>query len=89
MVSQCASSSCHALVSLRYYHPVQIVAKTSLHFDVYCDRLKGYSSFVWITIEQSVMVSGIVYIFLGFVVVIGHVQLSLLIMGAPLGSRQL
>jgi len=33
------------------------------------------------------MVSGIVYVSLGFAVrfVIGHVQLSLLIMGAPLG----
>ena len=36
---------------------------------------------MWISIEQSVKVSGIVYVFLGFVVVIGHVQLSLLIMG--------
>jgi len=31
------------------------------------------------------MVSGIVYVFLGFVIVIGHVQLSLLIMG-PTGA---
>jgi len=38
-----------------------------------------------ISIEKSVMVSGIVYVFLGFVVLIGHVQLSLLIMGVPLG----
>ena len=37
-------------------------------------------------IGVSVMVSSIVYVFLGFVVVIGHVQLSLLIMvGGPLG----
>jgi len=35
------------------------------------------------------MVFGIVYVFLGFVVVIGCVQLSLLIMGASLGHRQL
>jgi len=32
------------------------------------------------------MVSGIVYVFLGFVIVIGHVQLSLLIMGSPTGA---
>ena len=31
--------------------------------------------------EQSAMVSGTVYIFMGFVVVIGHEQLTLLIMG--------
>jgi len=31
--------------------------------------------------EQSVMVSGTVYDFMGFVVVIGHEQLTLLIMG--------
>jgi len=37
-------------------------------------------------IEQSVMVSGIVYIFLGLVVVIGHVQSALLIMGGPTGA---
>jgi len=43
--------------------------------------LEGYLSSVWISIEQSVMVFGIGYVFLGFVVVIGHVQLSLLIMG--------
>jgi len=29
------------------------------------------------------MVSGIVYVFMGFAVVIGHEQLSLLIMGGP------
>jgi len=31
---------------------------------VYISSLKGYLSFVWISIEQSVMVSGIVYVFL-------------------------
>jgi len=36
---------------------------------------------VWISIERSVVVSGIVYVFLGLWFVIGHVQLSLLIMG--------
>jgi len=30
--------------------------------------LKGYLSSVWISIEQSVMVSGIVYVFLRFVI---------------------
>ena len=32
-------------------------------------------------IEHSAMVSGSVYMFMGFVVVIGHEQLTLLIMG--------
>jgi len=41
---------------------------------------------VWIPIEQSVIVSGIVYVFMGFASVIGHEQLSLLIMGGPWGS---
>jgi len=36
---------------------------------------------VWISIEQSVVVSGIVYVFLGLWFGIGHVQLSLLIIG--------
>jgi len=40
---------------------------------------------MWIPIEQSVMVSGIVYVFMGFAFMIGHEQVSLLIMGAPLG----
>ena len=35
--------------------------------------------------QQSVMISGIVYVFMGFVVVIGHEQQSLLIMGSPQG----
>ena len=40
---------------------------------------------VWILIEQSVMASGTVYVFMGFV--IGQVQLSLLIMwGVPIGA---
>ena len=53
--------------------------------------IKGIVKFLWISIEQTVMVSGIAYVFLGFVVVIGHVQLSWLIMvgGGPLGHRQL
>ena len=39
---------------------------------------------MWIPIEQSVMVSDTVYVFMGFAVrsVIGHVQLSLLGGGA-------
>ena len=41
---------------------------------------------VLISMEQSVMVSGIVYVFAGSLVVIGHVQLTLLIMGAPTGA---
>ena len=48
--------------------------------------LKGYLSFVWMSIEQSVMVSGIVYLFLGLWFMIGHLQLGLLIMGAPLAT---
>jgi len=40
--------------------------------------LMGYLSLVWIPIEQSVMVSGIVYVIMGFAV---HDQLRLLIMG--------
>ena len=47
--------------------------------------LKVYLSSVWISIKESVMVSGIVYVFMGSEV-IGHVQLSLLIMGAPAGA---
>jgi len=46
----------------------------------------GYLSSVWISIEQSVIVFGIVYVFLGFAVVIGHVQWSLLIIGGPTGA---
>jgi len=44
----------------------------------------GYLCSVW---KQSVTVSGIVYVFMGSAVrfVFGRVQLSLLIMGAPLG----
>jgi len=34
-------------------------------------------------LEQSVMMSDIAYVFMGFVAVIDHVQLSLLIMGGP------
>ena len=49
--------------------------------------LKGYLSSVWISMEQSVMVSGTVYVFLGFVVVIGHAQLSLLTMGGTTGAK--
>jgi len=51
-------------------------------------NLKVYLSSVWISIEQSVMVSGI----MGFVTlwfVIGHQQLILLIMGGPLGHWQI
>ena len=49
--------------------------------------LKGYLSSVWISIEQSVMLSGIVYVFLGFGVHDwSYVQLSLLIMGDPTGA---
>ena len=51
-------------------------------FRVAYSPLKGYLSSVWISIEQSVMVSGIVYVFLGLWFMIGHVQLSLLIIGA-------
>ena len=39
-----------------------------------------------ISIEQSAMVSSIVFVLMGFVVVIGHVQLSLLIMGWGTGA---
>ena len=36
-------------------------------YNPYLSSLKGYlSSAVWISIEQSVMVSNIVYVFLGF-----------------------
>jgi len=38
---------------------------------------------MWISIEQSMSVSGIVYVFMESVVLIGHVQLSLLILGDP------
>ena len=41
---------------------------------------------MWISAEQSVMICGIVYVFMGFVVLIGHVQLSLLIMGGGTGA---
>jgi len=41
---------------------------------------------MWISIEQSVMVAGIVYVFTGFVVVICHEQLNLLNMGGPHGT---
>ena len=49
--------------------------------------LKGILKFCVDLIEQSVMVSGIVYVLIGFVVLIAHVQLSLLLgaMVAPLG----
>ena len=50
--------------------------------------LKRNLSSVWILIEQSVMVSGIVMSLWGLWFMIGHVQLSLLIMGAPLGYCQ-
>ena len=42
---------------------------------------------MWISIEQWVIVSGIVYVFLGLWFMIGHVRLSLLIMGGgPTGA---
>ena len=44
---------------------------------------------MWISIEQSVVVSGIFYVLWGLWSVIGHEQLSLLIMGAPLEHLQL
>ena len=40
----------------------------------WAEEWKGYLSSVWISINQSVMASGIVYIFLGFAVVIGHMR---------------
>ena len=52
----------------------------SLHF------LKGDLSFVWIPIELSAMVPGIVYVFMGLASVIGYEWLSLLIMGGPTGA---
>ena len=53
-------------------------------------RLKGYLGSMWISIEHWVMVSGIVYVFLGLWFMIGHAQSSLLITGGgPLGHRQL
>jgi len=39
--------------------------------------------------EQSVVGSGIVNVFLGLWFMIGHAQLSLLIMGGSLGHRKL
>jgi len=48
-------------------------------------KLKEYLSSAWISIEQWVIVFGIVYAFLRLWFMIGHVQLSLLIMGGPLG----
>jgi len=43
--------------------------------------LKGYLSSVWISIERWVIVSGIVYVFLGLWFMIGHMQLSLPVRG--------
>ena len=40
-------------------------------------RLKGHLSFKWISIEQSVMVSGTICLYGGLWFVIGHVQFSL------------
>ena len=44
-------------------------------------HFKGYLSSVWISIKQSVMVSGVVCVLYGLSYVIGHVQLSSLIVG--------
>jgi len=38
-------------------------------------------------VQQTVMVSGIAYVIVGFVVLIGTVQLSLLIIGRPAPER--
>jgi len=49
-------------ISIHVYIPSSEMATSFLY------TLKGYRSSVWILIEQSVRVSGIVYVFMGFVV---------------------